>query len=53
MSFSIAWFCFSRKVVCRFWMFLGGIGYVIRGRPKGVVVSLMTMLLGANCSWTG
>ena len=53
VRFSIARYCFSRKVVCKFWRFLGGIGYVIRGRLKGIVVSLMTMLLVASCSWTG
>ena len=53
VRFFIARFCFSRKVVCRFWRFLGGIGYIIRRRLMGIVVSFITMLLGASCSWTG
>ena len=53
MRFSIAKFCLSRKVVCRFWRLLGGIGYVIRGVVMGVVISLMTTVLGASCSSTG
>ena len=50
MRFSIAIFCFPIKVVCRFWRLLRGIGYVIRGVLVGVVISLMTIVLGANCS---
>ena len=50
MRLSIARICFSKKVVCRFWRFLGGIGYVIQGVLMGVVVSLLTMLLEASCS---
>ena len=53
MRFSIAKFYLARKVVCRFWRLLGGIGYVIRGLFMGVMVSLMTTVLEASCSWTG
>ena len=53
VRFSIAKFCLARKVVCRFWRLLGGMGYVIRGLVMGVVVYLMTTVLGASCSWTG
>ena len=53
MIFSIARFYLSRNVVCRFWRFWGGIEYIIRGVNVGVDVSLMTMVLGVNCSWTG
>ena len=53
MRFSIARFCLSMKVVCKFWRLLGGIGYVIRGVFVGVVVSFMTTVLGASCSITG
>ena len=50
---SIARFCLSRNIVCRFWRLLGGIGYVILGIFVAVVVSLMTIVLGASCSITG
>ena len=53
VRFSIAIFYFPIKVVCMFWSLLRGIGYVIRGVFMGVVVSLMTIVLGASCSWTG
>ncbi len=41
MRFSIARFCLSRNVVCRFWRFWGDTGYVIRGVNVEVDVSLM------------
>ena len=53
MIFSIARFCFSRKVVCRIWRIFVGMGYVIRGRFVSAVWSLMTILLGFNWNWTG
>ena len=53
LRLSIARFCFSRNVVCRFLRFLGGVGYVIQGVLMVVVVSLMTMMLGVSCNWTG
>lgn len=53
MRFAISKFCFSMKVVCRFWRLLGDIGYVIRGVFVGVMVSLMIIVLGASCSRTG
>ena len=53
VRFFIAKFCLARKVVCRFWRLLEGMGYVIRGLVMGVVVYLMTTVLGASCSWTG
>ena len=53
MRFIIARFCSSRNVVCKFCRLVGGIGYVILGLLGGFCVSLMTMLLGGSCSWTG
>ena len=53
MRFAIVKFCFSRKVVCRFWRLLEGMRYVMRGRFVGVMWSLMTMLFGLSWSWTG
>lgn len=46
MRFSIVKFCFSRKVICRVWRLLGGMGYVIRGWLVGILWSLMIMLFG-------
>ena len=53
LRLSIARFCFSRNVVYRFLRFLGGVGYIIQGVLMVVVVSLMTMMLGVSCNWTG
>ena len=50
MRSSIAKFCLSRKVVC---MLLRDIRYVIHRIFVGMMVSLMTTVLGASCSWTG
>lgn len=49
----MARFCLSRNCVCRFWRLLGGIGYMILGVVVGMVVSLMTTVLGINFRRTG
>lgn len=49
----IARLCDSKKDMWSFWRLLGDMGYMIRGLVEGGFDSLMTMLLGVSCSWTG
>lgn len=53
VRWSIARFCFSRKIVCRLWRLLAGMGYVIIGLCVGFIISLRTIVFGPNCNWAG